>query len=119
MFAKQETPFLSIPIIHVDSEKARELDISIALRKIYYQPNGYQRTAKKLYKAFLKARYNFSINKVRNWLERQLLFLIHKAWQSIFLVLALTKLLFLWKLYKLIYVICLMIKLERKFINML
>src|SRR5260363_69654 len=70
---------LSIPIIHVDSEKARELDISIALRKIYYQSNGYQRTAKKLYEASLKAGYDFSINEVHNWLERQLLFLIHKA----------------------------------------
>src|SRR5260364_307432 len=34
---------------------------------------------KKLYEASLKAGFDFSINKVRNWLERQLLFLIHKA----------------------------------------
>ena len=50
---------LFIPIIQIDSGKARELDISIVLRKIYYHPNGYQRTVKKMYEASLKARYNF------------------------------------------------------------
>ena len=69
---------LSIPIIHVDSEKAHELDISIALRKIYYQPNGYQRIAKKLYEASLKAEFNFVEDEVRDWLEKQALFQIHK-----------------------------------------
>src|SRR5260364_250300 len=69
---------LSIPIIHVDSEKARKLDISIALRKIYYQPNGYQRTAKKLYEASLKAGFDFVEDEVRNWLEKQALYQIHK-----------------------------------------
>src|SRR5260363_426300 len=78
MFAKQETPFLSIPIIHVDSEKACKLDISIALLKIYYQPNGYQRTAKKLYEASLKARFDFVEDEVCDWLEKQALFQIHK-----------------------------------------
>jgi Integrase core domain len=70
---------LSIPIIQIDSGNVRELDISIALRKIYYQPNGYQRTVKKLYEASLKAGYDFSVKEVRDWLEKQLLFLIHKA----------------------------------------
>ena len=69
---------LSIPVIQIDSGKARELDISIALRKIYYHPNGYQRTVKKLYEASLKARYNFSIDEVYNWLEKQALYQIHK-----------------------------------------
>ena len=69
---------LSIPIIQIDSGNVRELDISIALRKIYYQPNGYQRTVKKLYEASLKAGYDFSVKEVRDWLERQILFLIHK-----------------------------------------
>src|SRR5260364_376474 len=69
---------LSIPIIHVDSEKARELDISIALHKIYYQSNSYQRTAKKLFEASLKAGFDFVENKVRYWLEKQTLFQIHK-----------------------------------------
>jgi hypothetical protein len=69
---------LSIPIIQIDSGKARELDISIALRKIYYHPNSYQKTVKKLYEASLKARYNFSIDEVYNWLEKQALYQIHK-----------------------------------------
>jgi len=69
---------LSIPIIQIDSGKARKLDISIALRKIYYHPNGYQRTVKKLYEASLKARYNFSIDEVYNWHKKQALYQIHK-----------------------------------------
>ena len=69
---------LSIPIIHIDSGESRKLDISIALRKIYYHPNGYQRTVKKLYEASLKARYNFSIDEVCNWLKKQALYQIHK-----------------------------------------
>ena len=52
---------LSIPIIQIDSGNVRKLDISIALRKIYYQPNGYQRTVKKLYEASLKTGHNFII----------------------------------------------------------
>jgi hypothetical protein len=69
---------LSIPIIQIDSKKAHKLDISIALRKIYYQPNGYQRTAKKLHEASLKAGYNFSIDEIYDWLEKQALYQIHK-----------------------------------------
>src|SRR6185312_309752 len=69
---------LSIPIIQIDSKKAHKLDISIALRKIYYQPNGYQRTVKKLHEASLKAGYNFSIDEICDWLEKQALYQIHK-----------------------------------------
>ena len=69
---------LSIPIIQIDSKKAHKLDISIALHKIYYQPNGYQRTVKKLHKASLKAGYNFSIDEICDWLEKQALYQIHK-----------------------------------------
>src|SRR5260364_165313 len=69
---------LSISIIQIDSGNVHELDISIALRKIYYQPNGYQRTIKKMYEASLKAGYDFSIDEVCNWLEKQALYQIHK-----------------------------------------
>ena len=69
---------LSIPIIQIDSGNVRELDISIALRKIYYHPNGYQRTMKKLHEASLKAGYNFSIDEICDWLEKQALYQIHK-----------------------------------------
>ena len=57
---------LSIPIIRIDSGKARKLDVSIALQKIYYQPVGYQRNVKKLYEASLNAGYDFTIDEVRN-----------------------------------------------------
>src|SRR3989337_1084545 len=68
----------SIPIIRIDSGKAKKLDTSIALRKIYYQPAGYQRNAKKLLEASLKAGYDFILDEVHDWLERQFLHLRHK-----------------------------------------
>src|SRR4051794_21426047 len=68
-----------IPIITIDSGEARKLDISIALQKIYYQPVGYQRTAKKLHVASRKAGYYFSLDEVRDWLERQAMHQIHKS----------------------------------------
>src|SRR5215216_1561428 len=66
-----------IPIIQIDSSKARNLDISIDLQKIYYQPSGYQRTAKKLHKASLKVGFDFTLNEVRDWLERQAVHQVH------------------------------------------
>jgi len=66
-----------IPIIQIDSSKARNLDISIDLQKIYYQPSGYQRTAKKLHEASLKAGFDFSLNEVRDWIERQAVHQVH------------------------------------------
>jgi len=68
-----------IPIIQIDSGEAQKLDIFIDLQKLYYQPVGYQRNAKKLFEASQKAGYNFSLNEVRDWLERQLLHLLHKS----------------------------------------
>jgi hypothetical protein len=67
-----------ISIIQIDSSKARNLDISIDLQKIYYQPSGYQRTAKKLHKASLKAGFDFTLNEVYDWLERQAVHQIYK-----------------------------------------
>ncbi|GES89640.1 hypothetical protein GLOIN_2v1878227 [Rhizophagus clarus] len=43
-----------IPIIQIDSGEAQDLDVGIALQKIYYQPVGYQRNAKKLLEASIK-----------------------------------------------------------------
>src|SRR3989337_3894016 len=68
-----------IPIIQIDSGKARKLDVSIDLQKIYYHPVGYQRTAKKLHEVSKKAGYGFSLDEVRDWLERQILHLFHKS----------------------------------------
>src|SRR5277367_3907586 len=66
-------------LIYIDSEKVRELKISIALQKIYYQPSGYQRTAKNLLDASNQAGFDFTLYEIEEWLERQLLHLIHKA----------------------------------------
>jgi len=67
-----------IPIIQIDSGEARKLDVAIALRKIYYQPVGYQRTAKKLYTKSQDAGYDFTLDEVSDWLERQAIYQIHK-----------------------------------------
>src|SRR5271168_1046546 len=67
------------PIIEIDSGKVRKLEISIALQKIYYQPSGYQRTAKNLLEASKQAGFDFTLSEINEWFERQLLYLIHKA----------------------------------------
>ena len=67
-----------IPIIQIDSGEARNLDVSIDLQKIYYQPSGSQRTVKKLYEASKKAEFNFTLDEVRDWLEKQAVHQIHK-----------------------------------------
>src|ERR1041385_2560166 len=66
-----------IPIIQIDSGEARKFDVSIDLQKIYYQPSGYQRTVKKLYEASKKVGFDFSLDEVRDWLERQAVHQIH------------------------------------------
>ena len=66
-----------IPIIQIDSGEARKLDISIDLQKIYYQPLGYQRTAKKLFEASQKVGFDFTLDEVQDWLERQAVHQIH------------------------------------------
>ena len=53
-----------IPIIQIDLSEARNLDIKIALQKIYYQPARYYRNVKKLYEASLKAGYDFTIDEI-------------------------------------------------------
>src|ERR1700741_5461064 len=67
-----------IPIIQIDLGEARKLDVFIDLQKIYYQPTGYQRNAKKLFEASQKAGYDFSLDEVKDWLERQAVHQIHR-----------------------------------------
>src|ERR1700743_3814102 len=71
-------PSSLIPIIYIDSSKARKLDVSIALQKIYYQPSGYQRTIKSLYNVSKNSGYDFTFDEVQDWLERQAIHQIHK-----------------------------------------
>ena len=66
------------PLIYIDSEKVRKLEISIALQKIYYQPSGYQRTVKNLLDASECSGFDFTLAEVEEWLERQALYQIHK-----------------------------------------
>src|SRR5271170_5561154 len=66
------------PIIQIDSEEARKIDVASALRMIYYQPLGYQRTEKKLLVASENDGYDFSLADVHDWLERQAIYQIHK-----------------------------------------
>ena len=65
-------------LIQINANKTSKLDVSTALQKIYYQPVGYQRNAKKLLEASKNARYDFSIDVVQDWLERQAIHQIHK-----------------------------------------
>jgi len=65
------------PIISIDPEKSRKLDIGIALQKLYYKPEGYHRTVNKLYDDSQYAGYDFTIDEVRNWLEKQAIHQIH------------------------------------------
>ncbi|GBB93333.1 hypothetical protein RclHR1_02150020 [Rhizophagus clarus] len=67
-----------IPIIQINTSRRDELDVSSTLQKIYYQPAGYQRNTKKLHEASQKAGYDFSLDEVRDWLERQAVHQIHK-----------------------------------------
>jgi hypothetical protein len=67
-----------IPIIQIDSGEARNVDVSLTLSRIYYQPIGYQRNAKKLYEASLKAEHDITLDEVHDWLERQAVHQIHK-----------------------------------------
>ena len=70
---------MSQPLICIDSGKVRKLEILITLQKIYYQPFGYQRTAKNLLITSKQAGFDFTLYEIEEWLERQLLYLIHKS----------------------------------------
>ncbi|CAB5373389.1 unnamed protein product [Rhizophagus irregularis] len=67
-----------IPIIPIDSDEARNVEVTSALCRIFYQPSGYQRTAKKLYKTSQNAGYDFTLDEVQDWLERQAVHQVHK-----------------------------------------
>jgi len=68
---------MMFPIVSIDSGKSRKLDIGIALQKLYYCPEGYYRTVNKLHEASEKAGYDFTLDEVRMWLEKQAVHQIH------------------------------------------
>ncbi|CAB5303378.1 unnamed protein product [Rhizophagus irregularis] len=67
-----------IPIIPIDSDEARNVEVTSTLCRIFYQPSGYQRTAKKLYETSQNAGYDFTLDEVQDWLERQAVYQVHK-----------------------------------------
>ncbi|CAB5394849.1 unnamed protein product [Rhizophagus irregularis] len=67
-----------IPIIPIDSDEARNVEVTSTLCRIFYQPSAYQRTAKKLYQTSQNAGYDFTLDEVEDWLERQAVHQVHK-----------------------------------------
>lgn len=68
------------PYINIDPSEAKKQDVSIALRKLYYRPAGYQKNARKLYEDSRKAGFKFTLDEVQDWLERQAVYQIHKPY---------------------------------------
>src|SRR2546429_6361765 len=66
------------PVIYIDPQKVRDLDQDLALQKLYYRPEGYYRTAEKMQTACKKVGYKFSFTEIKNWLNKQALYQIHK-----------------------------------------
>ena len=69
---------MSLPLIVIDPGEAQHIEVTSTLRQIYYKPTGYHRTAKKLWEDACNAGYDFTLNEVQNWLERQAIYQIHK-----------------------------------------
>ena len=64
----------SQPLVYIDPKE----EIRIVCRILYYRPQGYYRTAEKLRDACQKAGHDFAIADIRNWLDKQSLYQIHK-----------------------------------------
>jgi len=73
-----------LPIISIDPKIAHKLDIAIELRKLYYNPQGYYRTAEKLRDACKKAGNHFSLVDVRGWLDKQALLWCARVVKSLY-----------------------------------
>ena len=52
-------------------------EINLICKLIYYRPEGYYRTAKKLHEASKKAGYNFHPKYLHEWLHKQAIWQIH------------------------------------------
>ncbi len=66
------------PVIYIDLQKTQDLDQNLALQKLYYRPEGYYQTAEKMQTACKRARYRFTLTIIKNWLNKQALYQIHK-----------------------------------------
>jgi hypothetical protein len=66
------------PVIYIDPQKSRDLDRDLTLQELYYRPEGYYRTAEKMRDACKNAGHEFTLMTIKNWLNKQALFQIHK-----------------------------------------
>jgi hypothetical protein len=57
---------------------AQNIEVASALHRIFYHLFEYQRSAKKLCDSVKQAGYDFTLNKVQNWLECQAVYQVHK-----------------------------------------
>src|SRR3954447_217000 len=65
-------------VIYINPQKARELDQDLTLQELYYRPEGYYRSAEKMQMACKNAGHEFTLTEIKNWLNKQALFQIHK-----------------------------------------
>src|SRR2546423_13388290 len=66
-----------LPSIFIDPIRNKLIELSFALRKIYYQTKGYHQSAERLLSDAEKEGYDFSLPDVKNWLHRQAIWQIH------------------------------------------
>ena len=65
-------------MIFIDPHKARDLNQNFILQELYYRPEEYYRTAKKMRDICKKIGYEFTLAVIKNWLNKQALHQIHK-----------------------------------------
>ena len=53
------------PVIYIDPQRALDLDWDLVLQKLYYQPRGYYRIAKKLLNVCKQDGYNFLLDDIK------------------------------------------------------
>jgi len=63
-----------LPFIFIDPKD----EIWIVCRNLYYKPQGYYTSAKKLLDVCKKAGHNFLLDDVKKWLDRQVIYQIHR-----------------------------------------
>lgn len=68
---------MHLPSIFIDPIRNKLIELSFALRKIYYQTKGYHQSAERLLSDAQKEGYDFSLPDVKNWLHRQAIWQIH------------------------------------------
>ncbi len=57
-----------------------DLDQDLTLQELYYRPEDYYQTAKKIQDACKDTGHEFTLIEIKNWLNRQALHKIHKLW---------------------------------------